>query len=162
MRPQLQTLAALALLAACAGTGPQAPRPAAPRPLAAASAPTLSVPQAQPPVLAGERYWLEQLFAGTPVSVGAAPEAGVRVAVPLKFAFDGGLPAVKPPLAAVLDKVAASLQRQQRAQVRVAAPTGRQGEELRTQLIRRGIAPWRIALPAARADAAELQLWVPA
>ena len=162
-------LAALAL-AGCASTqtAPTAATSAstsssvsAPAPTRAASAPSVAVPQAAPPVLAAEKHWLEGLFRDTPVVVAAAPDAGVRVQVPLKYAFDTGKDTVKPPLAAVLDKVAASLHRQPRAQLRLSAPAGARAENVRQQMLKRGIAPARIAPLVARGDAVELQLWVP-
>jgi len=119
------------------------------------------VPQAAPPVLAAEKHWLEDLFRDTPVTVSAAPDAGVRVQVPLRYSFDTGRDLVKPPLAAVLDKVAASLHRQQRAQLRVSAPAGARAENVRQQLLKRGVPAARIAPLVARGDAVELQLWVP-
>lgn len=119
------------------------------------------MPQAAPPVLAAEKHWLEDLFRDTPVTVSAAPDAGVRVQVPLRHSFDAGRDQVKPPLAAVLDKVAASLHRQQRAQVRVSAPAGVRAQNVRQQLLRRGVPASRIEPLVARGDAVELQLRVP-
>lgn len=160
-------LAALAL-AGCASTqtAPTASTSAsssvsAPAPTRAASAPTVTVPQAAPPVLAAEKHWLEGLFRDTPVVVATAPDAGVRVEVPLKYAFDTGKDTVKPPLAAVLDKVAASLHRQPRAQLRVSAPAGARAENVRQQMLKRGVPAARIAPLVARGDAVSLQLWVP-
>ena len=154
----LQTLPLLTalLLAGCAST--TAPQSAG-RTTTPAPAPT--VPQATPPVLAAEKHWLEELFRDTPVTVSAAADAGVRVEVPLKYAFDSGKDTVKPPLAAVLDKVAASLHRQPRAQLRVAAPAGVRAENVRQQMLKRGVPASRIAPLVARGDAVELQLWVP-
>ena len=112
-------------------------------------------------MLAAEKQWLQDLFRDTPVTVASAPEAGVRVEVPLKYAFDTGKDVVKPPLAAVLDKVASSLHRQPRAQLRVAAPAGARAETVRQQLLKRGVPAARIGPLVARGDAVELQLWVP-
>ncbi len=156
-KPIVLVLAALLtalLLAGCASTNapPTAGRTTAPAP---------TVPQAAPPVLAAERHWLEELFRDTPVTVSAAPDAGVRVEVPLKYAFDTGKDQVKPPLAAVLDKVATSLHRQPRAQLRVSAPAGARAENVRQQMLKRGVPASRIAPLVARGDAVELQLWVP-
>lgn len=165
MHPKLLgPLWAALLLAGCASTQNPAPGPVgsvpAPPP-AVAPAPALAVPQAAPPVLAAEKQWLTDLFRDTPVTVASAPEQGVRVEVPLKYAFDTGKDVVKPPLAAVLDKVAASLHRQPRAQLRVAAPAGVRSENVRQQLLKRGVQPSRIAPLVARGDAVELQFWVP-
>jgi outer membrane protein OmpA-like peptidoglycan-associated protein len=155
IRPLLPLLAAL-VLAGCASTQVSSPGPSR-----VGTVPALAVPQAAPPMLAAERHWLEALFRDTPVTVGSAPDAGVRVEVPLKYAFDIGNDQVKPPLAAVLDKVAASLHRQQRAQLRVSAPAGARAENVRRQLLKRGVPAARIAPLMARGAAVELQLWVP-
>jgi hypothetical protein len=120
-----------------------------------------AVPQAAPPLLAAEKRWLEELFRDTPVSVAGTPDAGVRVQVPLKYAFDVGKDGVKPPLAAVLDKVAASLHRQPLAQLRVAAPAGARAENVRQRMLRLGVPAARMAPLQVRGDAVELQLWVP-
>jgi outer membrane protein OmpA-like peptidoglycan-associated protein len=142
------------LLAGCAST-------TAPPTAGRTTSPAPTVPQAAPPVLAAEKHWLEELFRDTPVTVSAAPDAGVRVEVPLKYAFDTGKDAVKPPLAAVLDKVAVSLHRQPRAQLRVSAPAGVRAENVRREMLKRGVPASRIAPLVARGDAVELQLWVP-
>lgn len=155
MRTPFPLLAGL-LLAGCATTQNTSPAPMSSR------APVLAVPQAAPPALAAEKHWLEDLFRDTPVAVSAAPDAGVRVQVPLKYSFDDGKDQVKPPLAAVLDKVAASLHRQPRAQLRVAAPAGARAENVRQQLLKRGVPAARIVPLVARGDAVELRFWVPA
>jgi len=113
------------------------------------------------PELVAEQRWLEALFAGTPVSVGPGPEGTLRVEVPIKFSFDGGKKSVKPPLEAVLGKVAASLQRQRRTRVLLAAPTAGQVDALRGQMLSRGIASYRIDRLPLRADAVELRLLSP-
>jgi len=154
--PHWIPLLATLVLAGCASSPTVLPAPARTAPT-----PTLAVPQAAPPLLAAEKHWLEDLFRDTPVTVAAAPDAGVRVQVPLKYSFDPGQDLVKPPLAAVLDKVAASLRRQPRAQLRVAAPAGVRAENVRQQLLKRGVAAVRIAPLVARGDAVELQMWVP-
>ncbi len=157
---QRSTLVMGLLLAACASTNTLTSTPSTGG-RTTASSPTPSVPQAAPPVLAAEKRWLEELFRDTPVLVSAAPDAGVRVEVPLKYAFDNGKDAVKAPLAAVLDKVATSLHRQQRAQLRVSAPAGARAENVREQLLKRGVLAARIAPLVVRPDAVELRLWVP-
>jgi hypothetical protein len=57
--------------------------------------------------------------------------------------------------------VATSLHRQPRAQLRVAAPAGARAENVRQQLLKRGVPAARIAPLVARGDAVELQFWVP-
>jgi outer membrane protein OmpA-like peptidoglycan-associated protein len=157
-RPSFPLLAAL-VLAGCAST--QSTPPASIPVAGSSREPVLAVPQAAPPVLAAEKHWLQDLFRDTPVTVSAAPDAGVRVQVPLQYSFDVGKDQVKPPLAAVLDKVAASLHRQQRAQLRVAAPAGARAENVRQQLLKRGVPAARIVPLVARGDVVELQFWVP-
>jgi hypothetical protein len=148
-RLRRSTLALALLLAGCAGTG-----------VAPTAAPT--PPAAVAPALAAEQHWLEDLFRGTPVTVGPGPNASLRLEVPLKYAFDAGQVTVKPPLAAVLDKVAASLARQSRARLQAAvpAPTGR-ADGVRDHLVARGVAGYRIERLPPRADAVELRLLVP-
>jgi outer membrane protein OmpA-like peptidoglycan-associated protein len=85
------------------------------------SAPVL--PEDQPKVtLVSEQRRLADLFRGTPVVFEMQPDGSLRVDVPLKYSFDDGQTVVKPPLAAVLDRVARS-QRTQKTKLRVAAPT---------------------------------------
>ena len=145
----LATAAAALLLAGCAGT-PLAPAAGSPPAVAEVPAP-----------LAAEQHWLAQLFEGTPVTVGATDQGAVRVEVPLKYAFDPGRPAIKPPLNAVLDKVAASLARQKHARLQLAAPAER-GDSVRSAMLARGIPPARIDRLPPRSDAVELRLFAPA
>ena len=75
-------------------------------------APSTAAPAAAPaPPLAVERAWLQSWFDGTPVAIEQVADGDVSVAVPREFCFDAGRSKVKPPLAAVLDKVAQSLRR---------------------------------------------------
>lgn len=145
-RGRLCALALAALVAACAGnlTAPSPP----PRPPAAAP-------------LAAEQRWLEQLFAGTPVLVGPDDEGAVRVEVPLKYCFDEGSRAVKAPLGMVLDKVAASLARQRRARLALAAPTAQRTDSVRDAMVARGVRGYRIERLPLRAGAVELRLVAP-
>ncbi len=142
----LSALALAALLAACASnvTAPSAP-----------ARPTVAAP------LAAEEHWLQQLFAGTPVLVGPAADGAVRVEVPLKYCFDEGGNAVKAPLAVVLDKVAASLARQRRARLALAAPTPERSTSVRAAMVARGVHAYRIESLPPRADAVELRLVAP-
>lgn len=115
-------------------------------------------PSASETPLAGEARWLTELFAGTPVQVVSERDGSVRVAVPMKYAFDpvpatGSAPAAanapKPPLQAVLDKVSQSLKRQPTAKLQAAAPVGPRSAErfaaLRSHLATRGVPNWRVA-----------------
>jgi outer membrane protein OmpA-like peptidoglycan-associated protein len=94
-----------------ASTGKHAPQ----------AAPSM-LPESQPKVtLLAEQRRLADLFRGTPVVFEMQPDGSLKVGVPLKYSFDDGQVAVKPPLAAVLDRVAKS-QRTQKTRLRVAAP----------------------------------------
>jgi outer membrane protein OmpA-like peptidoglycan-associated protein len=138
-RRELLLLASLTLLAGCAGTrqpstwpprvGTPAPAQPAAKPAArpadappASSPPTPGAAPAAPPAaaadgLAAERRWLRQWFDGTPVRIEQPAEGQLRVAVPREFCFEGGKARIKPPLAAVLAKLAESLRRQPQAQL---------------------------------------------
>ena len=109
-------LATIALLAGCAGIGGGPGRPAGPAPAS----------------LSQQRWQLEQDLAGTPVEVAAA-EGGYRVSVPLKYSFDRQRSAVKPPLAAVLDRVARVVRSGEGLRLRVSAPSDRAGADLLAQ-----------------------------
>jgi len=113
----LVALGGLALVAGCASgpktpASPQAPGTASPG-VAPAPVPTVSLP--------AEQRRLADLFRGTPVVIEMQADGSMRVAVPLKFSFDKGRAAVKPPLAKVLDYVVPSL-KGQNMRARVAAP----------------------------------------
>lgn len=174
----LAPLCAALLLAACASP-PQpapppvatAPRPAAPPavpppppPQAAASAPVAPASPPAPavaPQLVAEQRWLEDLFRGTPVAIaplGPGPNSPLKLEVPLKFSFDDGKAVVKPPLGAVLDRVAASMARQPRTRVQVAAPAAAPADSVRSHLVARGVQAHRIERLPARSDAVELRL----
>ena len=132
-------VALAALVAGCAGIGGGPGRPAGP---AAAS-------------LSQQRWQLEQDLAGTPVEVASA-EGGYRVSVPLKYSFDRQRSAVKPPLAAVLDRVARVVRSGEGVRLRVSAPPDRPGADLLAQdraasvrdyLVARGVPRARFAEP---------------
>ena len=57
------------------------------------------------PPLVVERQWLQSWFNGTPVRIAQQGSGPVDIAVPQAFCFDTGRSSVKPPLAAVLDKL---------------------------------------------------------
>ena len=75
------------------------------------------VPVRSPGIPAGrgldsELAWLQSWFSGTPVVIAQAASGGpLTVEVPLEFCFESGRSTIKPPLAAVLDKVGQSLRR---------------------------------------------------
>lgn len=169
-------VAALALAACGTSKPPPAPAPSAapappvaappppPRPAAAAPAPPAAPAPAPPavwPQLVAEQRWLEDLFKGTPVLVepaGPGPNAPLKVEVPMRFSFDDGQSTVKPPLGAVLDKVAASLLRQPKARVQVAASAPERAASMTKHLVARGVAAHRIEKLPARTDMVELRL----
>jgi len=132
----------------------------------AASAPPTAAQQrtAAASTLAVERQWLASWFKGTPVVVAQRPDGAVVVDVPREFCFDPGHDAVKPALAAVLDKVAQSLRRTPIAELHlIAAPNDASGSAtLGVQratrvydfLRARGVPAARLAKPSAASGAA--------
>lgn len=157
-----QALALLALLVlhGCASVTPSEPAPPA---AAKPSAP----PPPRPAALAVERQWLQSWFKGTPVRIEQRSESAFSVEVPREYCFDAGRSAVKPPLAAVLDKVAQSLQRKPEARIELLAAPGdaagssalaeQRGDSVRKHLLARGVASQQLAAPSAT-DVAALQL----
>lgn len=148
----------ITLLGGCA-TKPTAPSP----PPAAGTLPP-EPPRApgQPPptVLAPEVQWMKQLFEGTPVAITSEPDGAMRVDVPMAYSFDDKSPAPKPPLKAVMDKVAQSLARQTSAKVHVATPgPAARAAAMRSYLMGRGVIGLRvIVLASAPGDAVTLRV----
>ena len=141
--------ATLALLAGCATP---------PTPPGAQGAPSPGAPPAAAgtPTIASEQQRLADEVRGTPVVVETTADGRLRVEVPLEFCFDRGSSAVKPPLAAVLRRIATGLRKQPAFSVRVDAPTdahGAGGEvfardraaSVRDYLVARGVPPTRFA-----------------
>lgn len=93
----------LVLVGACASPTQRATAPT--------SGPT-SVPKATTapslPTLAQEHRRLAKLFDGTPVRLVLDGDGSLRAEVPLRYCFDPARAAVKPPLAALLERLAAS------------------------------------------------------
>lgn len=151
-------LALAALLAGCATpvttpTGPTTP----------AAGPAAEPPRpGQPPptVLAGEVRWMRALFDGTPVGVAGEPDGAMRVTVPLDFAFDAQSSAPKPPLRAVMDKLAATMARQPSAKVHVGAPgVAARVTAMRNYFGTKGVTALRvIALPPTAGDAVTMRV----
>jgi outer membrane protein OmpA-like peptidoglycan-associated protein len=142
---------------------PSAPAQALPVPPVPSAAPPAATPPAEPP-LVSEQRWLAQWFAGTPVVIGMPSDGALRVEVPLEFSFDPGSALIKPPLAAVLDRVAASARRLD-AQLLLETPAeadARLAQDrataMRQHLAARGVAPTRIADAPARGAAVSLLL----
>lgn len=153
-------LVALLVLHGCSTVTPSAPEPpAAPKP----SAP----PAPRPAALAVERQWLQSWFKGTPVRIEQRSESAFTIEVPRDYCFDAGGSAVKPPLAAVLDKLAQSLQRKPEARVELLAAPGdaagasalaqQRGDSVRKHLLARGVSSRQLVAPSVT-DAAAVQL----
>jgi outer membrane protein OmpA-like peptidoglycan-associated protein len=153
-------LAGLLALPGCSTT-PTNPAPTAP------SAPT-PTPRASGG-LTVERQWLQSWFAGTPVRIQARGDDTFSIEVPRDFCFDPGRSAVKPPLAAVLDKLAQSLQRKPTARVELLAAPGdadgaaalalQRAGNVRKHLVARGASPEQLGPPsAATLDAVQLRV----
>lgn len=127
---KISPLFAAALLAGLAGCASKStvPAPAAPAATPSAAAPTspgTSTAPASTPVpprasLVAEQKRLAELFKGTPVVFSMQADGSLKVDVPLSFCFDRGTFVVKPPLAAVLDRLARS-QRGDTTKLRVSA-----------------------------------------
>ncbi|MDE2398719.1 MAG: hypothetical protein KGL43_16120 [Burkholderiales bacterium] len=108
------------------------------------------------PTLADEQRRLAALFQGTPVLFALNADGSLRVEVPLRFCFDPGRAVVKPPLAAVLDRLARS-QRDATTRFALTAPLDRgsrdaalapaRSDSVQRYLVERGIAASRF-LPA--------------
>ncbi|MEQ1683323.1 MAG: hypothetical protein ABL916_06715 [Burkholderiaceae bacterium] len=164
IHPLLFTAALLAGLAGCASKStPPAPAaaPGAATPAAAApSGPAASAAPAAtavPPraALAAEQKRLAELFKGTPVVFSMQADGSMKVDVPLNFCFDRGAFVVKPPLAAVLDRLARS-QRGDTTKLRVSAAgdTAASGPNLardraasaRDYMVARGVLAARVVL----------------
>src|SRR3982751_940393 len=137
----------IALIGGCA-TKPTAPPPP---PTAGTPAPEPPRAPGQPPptVLAAEVQWMKQLFDGTPVAITSERDGAMRVDVPMAFSFDDKSPTPKPPLKAVMDKVAQSLARQASAKVQVATPgPAARGAAMRSYLMGRGVIGLRVVVLA--------------
>jgi len=130
-----------------------APAPAPPPPPAVKSKP---VPLARTP-LAAEQRRLAALFLGTPVVFALQADGSLRADVPLRYCFDSGLAVVKPPLAAVLDRLAKS-QHDEPTKFAVTAPADAGSKSLmlgteragsaRDYMVERGIIATRFTLVA--------------
>jgi len=140
-----------------------------PPPAAEGSASGRDVPRAaargQNP-LGVERDWLRSWFEGTPVNIAQRDEGPLSVEVPLAFSFEPRRSAVKPALAAVLDKLAQSLRRTGALLPGLAAPADAGGPPalalqragaLRAHLLSRGVSVAQLGAPAAT-QAAAVQL----
>ena len=89
---RIVTLGLIALLTACASPSIR-------------SVGSVSAPR---PTLVQERQRLADLFDGTPVVLAIDRDGSLRAEVPLRFCFEPARAVVKPPLAALLERLAAS------------------------------------------------------
>ncbi len=130
---------------------------------APAPSPVATPPGRQVGSLAVERDWLLSYFRGTPVVIALGSDGLLAVDVPREFCFDSGRSAVKPPLAAVLDKVAESARRSRARVALLAAPSDAGGNatlalqranQVRSHLLGRGVPAPQLGLPVASAGAA--------
>jgi hypothetical protein len=145
-----------AFLAGCAAPTQVPPSTTPP----ATSTPPPRPGQPPPNVLAAEVTWLKQLFDGTPVAIASEPDGSMRVDVPLNFSFDDKSNAPKPPLRAVMDKVAVSMARQASTKVHLATPgPAARGAAMRSYLQGRGVIGLRVVVLAPPAgDAVTLRV----
>lgn len=153
--------AGITLLTGCA-TGPGGANEPAGPPASAADRRA-----AAPSALMAEQQWLQQWFGGTPVAISNTRGDELRLDVPVKYAFDPGQATVKPPLAAVLDRVAESLRRRELLVLAVAPPAEsdaalvrRRVEAVGRHLSRRGVDAGRITPVAAEGAVLSLRLQV--
>lgn len=113
--------------------------------------------------LAVEKVRLAELFRGTPVLFALQPDGNMRVEVPLHFSFDAGKAVVKPPLAAVLDRIAAG-QLHEATKVVITAPpdvaakgaaalVGERCASVHDYLVAHGLAEARLAVAGATGTA---------
>jgi len=152
----LLTCLFVSLLAACGSKPPLKPSsPSAPGASTAPATPGSPAAEAPRPTLAAEQQRLAALFEGTPVVFAMQNDGSLRVDVPLRFCFDPGSSTVKPPLRAVLDRIATS-QRRGSSRLLVVAPGDKRGKGLtlgtdragsaRDYLVGHGIAATRFTL----------------
>lgn len=134
-------------------------REASATPSAPASAPAPAAPRPSP--LAAEQRWLSALFEGTPVRISGEGD-GLRLDVPLRYAFANDAAEPLPPLKAVLQRMALSMQRQPTTRLAIGAPGPAASERalaMRQQLQGLGVAGYRIsATGAALPDGVSLKL----
>ena len=107
--------------------------------------------------LVAEKQRLETVLQGTPAVLAFQADDSLGVGIPLRSCFDRGRAAVKPPLAKVLDRMAAS-QRNETTRLLVSAPTDPGDKALalamqravtaRDYLVERGLDPSRLSVSA--------------
>ncbi|BDI07808.1 hypothetical protein CATMQ487_47780 [Sphaerotilus microaerophilus] len=147
-----------ALLGGCAGGGPKSgggATPAIPPPKPG----SLPEPAPDQPGLDGLRSRLAREFAGTPLQLEMGETAAadfLRISVPQPHGFEPGRAAVRPALAAVLDRLVEPLRREGNWTVRVAGPIDAGGSgwigpdraaAVRDYLVLKGVAVKRFTAP---------------
>ncbi len=167
--PALWVLAAL-LAAGCATQAPPGsnrPSPTSPLPADEAQPPRAPPPTPVASPLANEKRWLEDWFRGTPVVIALQGPGTLAVDVPLANSFEAGASALKPALAAVLERVAESMRRQGGTRITIAAPADSGGgaalaqaraQRVRDLLVSRQVAATRVSIQPGAANAAAVQL----
>jgi len=161
--PLLAASSAIVLIAGCQSAPPSKPASSGAQVPQSPAQARQSPPNAATRVastkanLAIEKLRLAELFRGTPVMFALQPDGSLRVEVPLQFSFDAGKTVVKPPLAAVLDRIATG-QLNEATQVVVSAPNdpatkdaslvGARSASLRDYLVARGLVATRIVVSA--------------
>ena len=152
-RGPLSIVLAALLLHGCASVAPTAPEPPPAR-----EAPAVPAPP-RPGALAVERQWLQSWFKGTPVRIEQRSTSAFEIEVPLAYCFGAGRSEIEPPLAAVLDKLAQSLQRKPEMRVDTLAAPGdaagppalaqQRADSVRKHLLARGVSSRRLSAPSA-------------
>lgn len=171
--PLLSSALAATLIAGCK----TAPTSAAASPAAQASSSAANQPASNAATkaaatkghLAIEKARLTELFKGTPVVFGLLPDGSLRADVPLQFSFDAGKSTVKPPLAAVLDRIAAG-QHDELTRVVISAPADAgarnstlpadRAASVRAYLVAHGLADARLTVVSAVASVTTVRLVV--
>lgn len=159
-------VAVVAVLAGCAGPGARSGPGAGAAGGSPGGGPGAGTADETVSDFAGLRRRLAREFQGTPVQIdtGQTEAAGfLRVGVPQPHGFEPGRVAVRPALAAVLDRLVEPLQQQPRWTLRVAGPVDAKGSAwigpdranaVRDYLVMKGVAASRFAAPQ-RGGAAE-------
>ena len=169
LRTAAVSLLALTALSACETPAPQPGAPSASTVPGtappAAAAPSRPVP---PSPLVAEQRWLDEWFRGTPVTIALVDINTLAVDVPLANSFDTGKSAVKPALAAVLDRIATSMHRQATVRLSIAGPLDPMGgsaalasaraQQVRGHLVARGVLATRVIGVGTSKAGAPLQL----
>ncbi len=158
----LLSTAALLALHGCATQGPQDKAAAPPETPGPATKPA-PAPTPRASALSIERQWLQSWFEGTPVRIVQQGADVMSVDVPLEFCFEAGKSKPKPPLVAVLDKVAQSLLRRPNLRLDSLAAPGdgaasqlaqQRGNQVRAHLLARGVPVRQLAAPSVTTAAA--------